>query len=122
MGTLFIRELPVECIIGIHPFERASRQTLLISLTAEADFTAAAASDDISEAIDYVALASHMETITREGEFALIETLAERLANDLFQPPMVKLEIEVQKPRALHQTPLVGVRATRSADSDPNAS
>ncbi len=115
MGTLFIRELPVQCIIGIHPFERASRQTLLISLTAEADFSEAAACDDLSKTIDYVALASRMETVAREGEFALIETLAERLADDIFQPPITSLEIEVQKPRALPQTPWVGVRTSRAA-------
>ena len=119
MGTLFIRELPVVCVIGIHPFEQASRQTLLISLKAELDFSDAAARDDIKGAIDYVALASRIEAIGQEGKFALIETLAERLADDLFQPPMTTLEIEVQKPGALPQTRLVGVCTTRPATSEP---
>lgn len=113
MGTLFIRDLPVECTIGVHPFERGSRQRLLISLTIGADFTEAAGSDDITRAIDYTALASRVESFAREGEYALIETLAERLADELFQPPMQTLEIEVQKPRALRHTPRVGVRTTR---------
>ena len=52
MGTLFIRSLPVDCVIGIHPFERASRQRLFISLTIDTDFAAAAAADDIEPGKD----------------------------------------------------------------------
>ena len=113
MGTLFIRALPVDCIIGIHPFERGSHQRLEISLTVNADFTAAAAEDDIEAAIDYTALATRIENFAREGKFLLIETLAERLADELFTPPMESLEIEVMKPGALETTREVGVRTRR---------
>ncbi len=114
MGTLFLRSLPVDCIIGVHPFERASRQRLFISLTLSVDFRNAAAEDDIEHAVDYTALAGRIEAIAREGQFKLIETLAERLADDLFQPPIEHLEIEVVKPAALEQTREVGVRAVRT--------
>lgn len=117
MGTLFIRSLPVDCIIGIHPFERASRQRLYISLTLSTEFSDAAAEDDIEHAIDYAALAARIEVFAREGEFRLIETLAERLADDLFEPPIRTLEIEVTKPAALEQTREVGVRTRRPRNS-----
>lgn len=113
MGTLFIRSLPVDCIIGIHPFERASRQRLLISLTLSTDFSEAAAEDDIERALDYTALANRIEAFARDGQFKLIETLAERLADELFQPPIDSLEIEVVKPAALEITRQVGVRTER---------
>lgn len=113
MSTLFIRSLPVECIIGVHPFERASRQRLLISLTLTTDFSAAADSDDIGHAIDYTALAARIEQIAQQGRFRLIETLAERLADELFEPPISSLEIEVLKPAALEKTREVGVRSER---------
>ena len=113
MGTLFIRSLPVDCIIGIHPFERASRQRLHISLTLNTDFSAAAADDDIDIALDYTAIANRIETFAQDGQFKLIETLAERLADDLFQPPIDSLELEVLKPAALEKTRHVGVRTER---------
>ncbi len=113
MGTLFIRALPVDCIIGIHPYERASRQRLLISLTLSADFDAAAAGDDIESALDYTTLAERVETFAQAGQFRLLETLAERLADELFEPPMDTLEIEVTKPAALEKTREVGVRVMR---------
>lgn len=114
MGTLFIRELPVDCVIGVHPYERSSRQQLLISLTLETDFSAAAATDDVEQAVDYTMLAEQMRTIARQGRFRLIETLAETLADALFKAPIRWLEIEVQKPRAIAGTPRVGVRVTRT--------
>jgi dihydroneopterin aldolase len=114
VGTLFIRSLPVDCIIGIHPHERASRQRLLISLTLGTDFSAMATDDDIEQALDYTVLADRIETFARTGHFRLIETLAERLADDLFEPPMENLEIEVIKPAALENTREVGVRVERT--------
>lgn len=121
MGTLFIRSLPVDCIIGIHAHERASRQRLLISLTLSTDFTRAAASDDIEQALDYTALADRVESFTQQGRFKLIETLAERLAEDLFEPHIQSLEIEVIKPAALENTREVGVRVTRNRRASPDA-
>ena len=117
MGSLFIRSLPVDCIIGVHPFERASRQRLLISLTLETDFSGAARTDDIGLAVDYVALAEQITGFAREGRFALIETLAERLADHLFVPPIERLELEIIKPAALGATREVGVRVYREPGS-----
>ena len=115
MGTLFVRSLPVECVIGVHAFERASRQQLLISLTLEMDFSRAAATDDVEHALDYVLLTERVSTFAAAGEFALIETLAERLADELFRPPIDALEVEVTKPAALASTREVGVRVTRGS-------
>jgi dihydroneopterin aldolase len=113
MGTLFVRSLPVECIIGIHPFERASRQRLLISLTLTADFEDAAERDEIEHTIDYTALAGRIEAFAQAGKFKLIETLAERLADELFEAPIKGLQLEIIKPAALEQTREVGVRTER---------
>jgi dihydroneopterin aldolase len=116
VGTLFIRDLPVDCVIGIHPYERAARQQLIISLSLETDFTAAAATDDIDLALDYTDLSDRIAAFARDGRFALIETLAERLADHLFAPPMHTLEIEVIKPAALSGTREVGVRVCRTLE------
>lgn len=116
MGTLFVRSLPVDCVIGIHPFERSSRQRLLISLTLEVDFTEAARTDAIEQAVDYTALSEEIAAFARKGRYALIETLAERLADHLFAPPMQRLELEISKPAALGATREVGVRVHRTLE------
>lgn len=113
MGTLFLRKLPVDCIIGVHPHERGSRQRLLLNVTLETDFSRAAGSDALADALDYTALAERIETFARAGRFRLIETLAERLADDLFTEAVTSLQVEVWKPAALPGSRQVGVRATR---------
>ncbi len=116
MGTLFIRELPVECVIGVHPDERQSRQRLLVSLEIETSFRDAAAGDELDHAVDYVALAEKIEQIAAAGRFHLIETLAERLADALFDGTIRRLEVEVCKPAALPRTRQVGVRTSRPVE------
>ena len=119
MGTLLLRRLPVDCIIGVHPHERGSRQRLMVNVALETDFSRAAAGDALEEALDYTVLANSIETFARTGRFQLIETLAERLADELFDDKslcrhVTRLEIEVWKPAALPGIRQVGVRTIRS--------
>ena len=118
MGTLFIRELPVDCVIGVHSWERGSRQRLLVSLTLETSFRSAAARDLLEDAVDYVALAERIESIAVNGRYRLIETLAEHIADALFDDRMTRLEVEVCKPAALRATRHVGVRPSRPHQED----
>ena len=119
MGTVFIDKLCVECVIGIHAHERATRQRLLISVELDMDFRAAAAADDIDTAMDYVAVRELIETTAINGRFQLIETLAERLAEALMEEPVSNVRIEIQKPSALPGTSGVGVRTQRDRDASP---
>ena len=119
MGTLFVRELPVRCVIGVHPHERASRQQLLISVTLTTSFAAAAASDTLEHATDYVGLARRIEQFAIAGRFRLIETLAERLADDLFDEGIARIDVEVWKPAAVPGTRLVGVATSRQRQPGP---
>lgn len=119
MGTLFIRELPVHCVIGVHPHERASRQQLLINVTLTTSFVAAATSDTLEDATDYVDLAARIEQFAIAGRFRLIETLAERLADHLFDEDVARIDVEVWKPAALPGSRLVGVATSRQRQPGP---
>ncbi len=118
MGTVFIRRLPIECVIGVHSHERASKQRLLISVTLETDFTQAAATDALVDTVDYVAIAAEIQATAESGRFHLIETLAERLAVDLLTTSITGVTVEIEKPAALEATPEVGVRAYRQRDPE----
>ena len=118
MGTIFIRELPIDCVIGVHPFERASRQRLLVSVELETNFHDAARDDSLRHSVDYVSLADRIEQIAVSGRFQLIETLAERVADALFDDRMTRLEVEVCKPAALPRTRHVGVRTRRPLEDN----
>jgi 7,8-dihydroneopterin aldolase/epimerase/oxygenase len=59
----------------------------------------AAASDHISDALDYSAVAQTVTDVVTQGEFQLIETAAERVARRLLTDyPLGWVRVEVAKP------------------------
>jgi len=94
-----IRDLSVPAVIGVHDWEREVEQTLLISVDMAADVRQAAATDDLADALDYSAVASTIAAVVREGQFHLIETAAERVAERLLADfPVTSLRLELRKP------------------------
>jgi 7,8-dihydroneopterin aldolase/epimerase/oxygenase len=94
-----LRELRVATVIGVLDWEREIEQTLTFNVEMAADVPKAAASDDISDALDYSAVADTISSTVREGKFRLIETAAERVAERLLAAyPVSWLRLEVRKP------------------------
>ncbi|MEE4361947.1 MAG: dihydroneopterin aldolase [Pseudomonadales bacterium] len=97
-----LKGLAVETTIGVHSWERRVRQTLSIDLTLPVEAHRAAVADDLSQALDYSAVAAHVRAHCAEARWLLLETLAERIAHDLivsFDLPWVALTLN--KPGAV---------------------
>ena len=58
---IFIRDLRLRTIIGVHDRERERPQEILLNLELETDLTAAAHSDALEDGIDYRALAEEAD-------------------------------------------------------------
>jgi len=94
-----IRDLRVSTVIGIYDWEREIEQTLVFGVDMAADVAAAAAHDDIADALDYSAVAGAVRTVVTEGKFQLIETAAERVAERLLADYRLGwVRVEVAKP------------------------
>jgi dihydroneopterin aldolase len=94
-----IRELRVSAVIGVHDWERDIEQTLVFAVDMAADVAKAAASDRISDALDYSAVAQTVTDVVTQGKFQLIETAAERVARQLLADyPLGWVRVEVAKP------------------------
>jgi 7,8-dihydroneopterin aldolase/epimerase/oxygenase len=105
-----VRDLAVQAVIGVHPWEREIEQTLLVSVDMAADVGRAAASDDLADALDYSAVAETIAAVLRDGKFRLIETAAERIAERLLVGfPVPWLRVELRKPIASAPTPYTAV-------------
>jgi len=110
MDIVFLEQLRVDTIIGIHDWERRVRQTLLVDLEMATDAGPAAASESIEDALDYQQVAARVTAFIQAGEFQLLETLAHELAAVLqteFGLPWLKLRIA--KPGAVPAAQTVGV-------------
>jgi dihydroneopterin aldolase len=86
---------------GVFEQERASGQDFLVDLTAWLDLRAAAASDELSDTLDYGALARRAARIVGGPPCQLIETVAARIADEVLADHRVKaVEVTIHKPAA----------------------
>ena len=102
MDRVFIRHLQIETIIGIHDWEKQVRRPIILDLEMGSDIARAAASDRISDALDYEAVTRRLTQFVSEHHFELVETLAERCADiliDEFAIPWLRLTLH--KPDAV---------------------
>ena len=101
MDLVSVRDLAVPAVIGVHDWEREITQTLVFSVDMAADVRKAAWHDDLADALDYSAVARTIASVVRDGRFRLIETAAERVAEQLLADhPVAWLRLEVRKPIA----------------------
>jgi 7,8-dihydroneopterin aldolase/epimerase/oxygenase len=110
-----IKDLSVPAVIGVHGWEREVEQTLRFSVDMVADVGRAAATDDLADALDYSAVATTIAAVVRDGQFHLIETAAERVAERLLADFAVTwLRLELRKPiTADAYTAVITIERTR---------
>ncbi|PID61804.1 MAG: dihydroneopterin aldolase [Gammaproteobacteria bacterium] len=114
MDRIFIRNLTVDTIIGIHEHEKREAQPLVIDLEMANDIRPAAASRDIGDALDYQAITERLRAYLETSECLLVETLAEELAGMImeeFDVPWLRLTLT--KPQAMPGSTLVGLTIER---------
>lgn len=114
MDTIFLKELRVEIIIGVFEWERRVPQTVLIDLEMEAEAARAAASDELADTLDYKAIAKRVKGFAESSRFNLIETLAQKIADLLFDEFGVRrAKVTVSKPGAIRGSKTVGITVSR---------
>lgn len=116
MDKIYLEDLRVEAVIGIWEWERRVRQIISLDLELATDARRAAATDEITEALDYKSIAKRLTAVVEQSEFRLVETLAETLARIIvteFGVPWLRLT--VSKPGAIEGSRNVGVIVERSA-------
>ena len=119
--TIVLVDLEVFFRVGVPDEERRQPQRLLLTVTMERDFSAAAAGDDLTQTIDYAAVSRRLRDLGAGREWRLIETLAVEVADLVrreFQADAVGVEVKkFILPEARHVT----VRVRREAPPPPNA-
>ena len=108
--TVFIKGLKAASVIGCYDWERDIRQTLVIDLELKADFTRAAQTDALEDALDYAAISQRVIAVCDESRFQLLEALAEHLASIVLAEFSVeRLRMTITKPGAVPEAEGVGV-------------
>jgi dihydroneopterin aldolase len=101
LDQVSLRGLRVFARHGVGEEERRSGQEFVIDAVLCLDTRPAAATDDLSQTVDYGSLADRLVRRAAKPPVRLIETLAERLAAECLAEPLVaEVEITVHKPQA----------------------
>jgi len=114
MDKIFIKGLNIQTTIGVYPWEKEIKQTLVIDLAMGWDTASAAKNDELTKTLNYAAISVDIEVFANNNPVELIETLAERLAKylmDEYQIPW--LQLSIGKPNAVHNAETVGVSIER---------
>lgn len=111
---IHLRDLRVECIVGIRPKERVEKQTVVINVTMECDLAPAAASDRIDDTVDYKVLKDRLVADIGRSQHFLIEKMAQHVADLVLADRRVQaVTVTVDKPGALTGARSVAVEITR---------
>jgi 7,8-dihydroneopterin aldolase/epimerase/oxygenase len=116
MDHIFITELKVDVLVGVHEWERAAPQSIQLDIQFDLPGVKAFTSDKIRDTVDYSAVVSRIREILAKKHFNLIEVIAEAVAQLLlqeFKVPQVK--VRVAKSGMIKGVKQVGVEIERKA-------
>ena len=98
-----IRGLELRCVVGVEEWERRMAQRVVVDIELRGDFSAAAESDDLSKAVDYRLPCVEAARWAADGEYLLVERLADRIAGEVLgaHDRVEGVTVSVFKPLAL---------------------
>jgi FolB domain-containing protein len=103
-----LREIQVDCVVGIYPRERHVAQPLRLDVAMGLDTQKAARSESLSASVNYAAIAAQLGFLLRSCEFRMLETAAHALACYLLAPPAPgERRAQIQYVRIRLEKPLV---------------
>ena len=113
---VYLRDLRIETVIGIYEWERRMKQTVVLDLDMATDVAAAAATDDIADALNYKSIAKRLIEFVGNSEFQLVETLAERVTEIIIgEFGVAWVRLQVNKQGAVRGARDVGIIIERTA-------
>jgi 7,8-dihydroneopterin aldolase/epimerase/oxygenase len=110
---IFIDNLRVKSKTGITEAERREPQEVLLDVSLYVSTRAAGASDDVRDSLDYWVAVKRISDFVSNGEFGLLESMAERLAGLLLEEfPIEKVSVRIRKAKFAGE-PSIGVEIVR---------
>jgi len=114
MDKVFVKNLQVYGILGIHPHEQRTPQRIQISLKVDTEILNAAQADDIRQTVNYSTLTKMIVDFVEEGHFLTIEALIEKLAEEILKNEKINnVWLRIEKPNAVPRAESVGVEISR---------
>jgi dihydroneopterin aldolase len=119
---IFIRELAVETVIGVHDHERQEPRRLLMDLDIELFASCAGRTDRIDDTVDYAAVVDLIRGHLSEQRYYLLERAAEVIAERILEEFRARrVRVSVAKLGILEGVGRVGVEICRTQSREAAA-
>jgi len=116
MDRIHIRDLGIDCIIGVLPHERTMRQRVVLNIALDGELARAGASDELADTVDYAALTGAVVQVVQNSSCQLLERLAQVVADTcLGFAGVTGVTVTVDKPSALPDARSAAVEIRRPA-------
>ncbi|PIE80563.1 MAG: dihydroneopterin aldolase [Chloroflexi bacterium] len=117
MDKILIKDLLLRGIIGINPEERVNKQDILINMVIYTDIRKAAASDNITDAVNYKSITKRVIAHVRESSDYLVEKMVTDIARlVLTEFNVERVQVRLEKPGALRFADSVGIEIERTRE------
>jgi FolB domain-containing protein len=114
MDKIIIKDLSARGILGVNPEERLQPQEILINIILHSSTLKAGLSDDIQDTVSYSVVAKKVRACAETAQRFTVEALAEDIATVcLGELGVKKVQVRVEKPRAVRFANSVGVEIER---------
>jgi dihydroneopterin aldolase len=111
---VFVRDLMVEASIGVYAHEKKKPQSIRINIDLSVDEKLEVHDEDLRSVVCYEQIVKRTRAIIASGHIHLVETLAERVAEEcLADRRVVGARVRIEKLEAVPGTASVGVEIER---------
>ena len=115
LDTVKIERLELDCIIGINPWERLTKQQITVDIEIDTDLTAAGKSDSIEDTINYRTIAKTVTTEVEKSDYGLVESIGAKIADICLKDDRIfSVKVTVRKPGAVRKASAVGIVIRRN--------
>jgi dihydroneopterin aldolase len=111
---VFVRDLEVIALLGVHEHEKAKAQRIIVNIDLSVREGSSHIEDDIHNVVSYEIVVRRVERIVAQGHVHLVETLAERIAAACLSDERVTAaRVRIEKPDIIPNARSVGVEIER---------
>ena len=111
---VFIRDLILTCLIGVHKHERKKPQRIRINLDLAVTEQSVISTDRLADVVCYEDVADRIRSIVNNGHVNLVETLAEKIASQCLEDRRIKAtRVRIEKLDVFKDAASAGVEIER---------
>ena len=116
---VLIKDLILKMLIGIHSFEKKKKQRVKFNIVINIDNNLVPNDKDLKSIVNYEQIIKIIKKITTKKHYPLLETLAEKVFDKLFENLRIKkILLRIEKLDVIKNTTSVGIELEKTRSNE----